>query len=411
MKIFDFKRGKVFLEDKIDSIDKIHQVVSDILDNFTYDLPADKGALILIKPNLNNDLNALTGNSTDLRLIVALVKNLKQRGYKNIVIGDGPNIGINFAGLDVFSRLRIKKLCQLFKISFMDFNKSAAKEITLTRNKKAKVTKILFDCDYLINLPKIKTHIETIMTLASKNLMGCLVGMEKRKMHSNLIPNIVRINEIIKPNLHIVDGLVAMEGDGPAAGTPVSMNIIVAGKSNFLVDAFCAQISGFNPMEIPYLRIAQKKGLLDIEDVAKIETIPVVKVLKKPHYYLLAKIFLHNFFVYPRYWPIFDWLVRKKWVGDLIFKSHIRQDIYNNKEVEISGLERKNQCIDCRLCEKYCPLGYKINQADFDFSQKDCLNCLYCYLICPQDNIKVDGKLGYLKDHIQRFGKYFKMLK
>jgi len=411
MKIFDFKKEKIFLENNIRSIDGIYQAINFILENFAQDLPKNKDALIVLKPNLNNDLNALTGNSTDLRLIVALVKNLKQRGYRNIIIGDGPNVGINFSGLDVFLRLRIKKLSELLRISFVDFNKAESKIITLTKNKKAKVAKILFDCDYLINLPKIKTHIEAAMTLASKNLIGCLTGMEKRKMHSNLISNIVRINEVIKPNLHIVDGLIAMEGDGPATGTPVAMNLIVAGKSSFLVDAFCAQISGFNPMEISYLKIAREKGFLTGQEFAKLKKVPMIKTLKKPNHYLLAKIFLHNFFVYIRYWPIFDWLVKRKWVGDLIFKLHIRQDIYKDKESEIKKLAKKNQCFDCHFCEKYCPMGLKINEDNFNFSQDRCLHCLYCYLVCPKDNIKIDGRLGYLSEHVQRFGKFFKKLK
>ena len=65
-----------------------------------YKLPKNKKALIFLKPNFNNDLNSLAGNSTDLRIIVAVIKALKKRKYSNIVIGEGPNCGINHMKID-----------------------------------------------------------------------------------------------------------------------------------------------------------------------------------------------------------------------------------------------------------------------------------------------------------------------
>ena len=80
---------------------RLRQAVAEVLDTSSAALPARSGASFLLKPNLNNDLCALTGNSTDLRLLAAAIEALQRRGYTNIVVGDGPNIGAYRKGIDV----------------------------------------------------------------------------------------------------------------------------------------------------------------------------------------------------------------------------------------------------------------------------------------------------------------------
>src|SRR5436190_11950044 len=79
-----------------------------VLDAFA--LPEDRQARIVLKPNLNNDLTALSGNSTDLRVLASLCEAFVERGYRDLTIADGSNVGVARRGIDVFRRLRIDRL-------------------------------------------------------------------------------------------------------------------------------------------------------------------------------------------------------------------------------------------------------------------------------------------------------------
>jgi len=108
-------------QENCNSTIQIEETIEKIIQ--TQNLPKSKNAMILLKPNLNNDLIALTGNSTDLRIIVALIKALKKRKYTNIVIADGPNCGIDHYGIDVFSRLKLDEIARIFKVKLTNLNK------------------------------------------------------------------------------------------------------------------------------------------------------------------------------------------------------------------------------------------------------------------------------------------------
>jgi uncharacterized protein (DUF362 family) len=92
-------------------------------------LPADKGARILIKPNLNSNMNALTGNTTDLRILSALLSYLKTSGYSNITIGEGTNSGFYRNRIGVISRLGIDRLARYYGIRVTDLNYAESKDI------------------------------------------------------------------------------------------------------------------------------------------------------------------------------------------------------------------------------------------------------------------------------------------
>ena len=366
-----------------ETIDKIIQIQN---------LPKSKNALILLKPNLNNDLIGLTGNSTDLRIIVALIKALKKRKYTNIVIADGPNCGIDHYGIDVFSRLKLDEIAKIFKTKLINLNKAESKTVKLN-NKNIKVAKICLDADFFINLPKIKTHTEAILSISSKNLVGCFTGLEKRKIHTNLHKNIVKINEIIKPNLHIIDGLYTMEGNGPSDGITKKLNLIISGKNPFLLDAYCAKLLNFKLNKVKYLQYAYKNDYLTKENINYLNNIKPITNFKKPYQTLFSKILLRNFFIMPRYWKIFDPFFNKGIIPNTLIKLKIRQDVYIDEEpnAKLTGTFNGLQHI--------CPLKLKTPE------DKKCINCFYCYFKNP-NKIKAEGELGFLKFQLKKFGGY-----
>src|SRR5208283_2816358 len=120
----------------------------------------------------------------------------------------------------------------------------------------------------IISAAKMKTHIATKVTLGMKNMFGLLPDKLKFKFHAQGISKVVvDINTVIKPALTVIDGFVAMEGHGPTDGTPVKMDLIIAGKDVVATDATAARIMGFDPKEISHIRTAAQKGLGNIDHI------------------------------------------------------------------------------------------------------------------------------------------------
>jgi uncharacterized protein (DUF362 family) len=120
----------------------------------------------------------------------------------------------------------------------------------------------------IISAAKLKTHMSTKVTLGMKNMFGLLPDKFKGKYHAKGISKVVvDINTVLKPALTVIDGFVGMEGKGPTDGTPVKMDLIIAGKDVVATDATAARVMGFEPMEISHIRTAARKGLGNIDNI------------------------------------------------------------------------------------------------------------------------------------------------
>ena len=120
----------------------------------------------------------------------------------------------------------------------------------------------------IISAAKLKTHMSTKVTLGMKNMFGLLPDKFKGKYHAKGISKVVvDINTVLKPVLTVIDGFVAMEGKGPTDGTPVKMDLIIAGKDVVATDAIAARTMGMDPMEISHIRKAYQKGLGNIDNI------------------------------------------------------------------------------------------------------------------------------------------------
>jgi uncharacterized protein (DUF362 family) len=120
----------------------------------------------------------------------------------------------------------------------------------------------------IISAAKLKTHYSTKVTLGMKNMFGLMPDKFKMKYHAKGISSVVLdINTVIKPALTVIDGFVGMEGRGPTDGTPIKMDLIIAGKDVVATDATAARVMGFDPKEISHIRRAGEKGLGNIDNI------------------------------------------------------------------------------------------------------------------------------------------------
>ena len=104
--------------------------------------------------------------------------------------------------------------------------------------------------------------------MGMKNMFGLLPDKFKSKYHLIGINKVIaEINTVLKPTLTVIDGFVAMEGSGPVGGTPVQMDLIIAGSDPVATDATACRIMGFDPHEIKHVYKAYEKGLGNIDDI------------------------------------------------------------------------------------------------------------------------------------------------
>jgi uncharacterized protein (DUF362 family) len=221
-----------------------------------------RGDLILLKPNFCNDMPYATGATTDLRILRYVIEILGENGYHNIVIGEGSSAGFAQMGIDVLDRLGVRRFCTHFGVKLVDFNFTETVSRTLDTGITVKIPKIVFEAEYIINIPVLKTHIVTGITGGLKNIgVGCVAGTDKAKVHYNLHKNIVSVFSIVNPDLTIIDALIGMEGNAPSLGNPRKLNLLISSEDTVAADAIASYIIGVDVKTIDYINLAYKKGL------------------------------------------------------------------------------------------------------------------------------------------------------
>lgn len=397
------------------SLDGIQEATDSIFDNVGKQLPADTSARIFIKPNLNSNFNALTGNTTDLRLIAASIISLKSLGYSNITLGDGTSSGFYREGISVIERLGVDRLAKYYGVRIVDLNHDDMVEIDFEDGVKTGVARSIIEADFLINMPKLKMHYEADMSVCLKNLVGCCVGRDnKKKVHYSLIRNIINLNRQIRPHLHIVDGIIAMEGTGPSRGTPVSLGLVFAGEDPYFIDMICAEIVGLGYKGVRTLQLAEELGDITDDHIESLEALHISEYYRKfklPEVSLLTTL-VTNPKIQPylskiRYAPGVKQICSMKLVKKLIYLTGIGHEYVNKAERSDTFIQVDDQkchngetCSGEKTCLAYCPRG--IDRLDC-IGDDECIQCMYCFSVCPERAIEVEGDLGYFADHIKNY--------
>jgi uncharacterized protein (DUF362 family)/ferredoxin len=405
---------------KANTFKEVKNGIKDLLLRKYIDIfPSGRNAHILIKPNLNSNMNALTGNTTDLRLLAAVVEFLKERGYRNIIIGEGTNSGFYRNKISVIERLGIDKLAQFYGIFVKDLNYSDPVEIEFESGVKASVAKECMEADLFINMPKLKTHFEAGMSVCLKNLMGCLVGQEnKKKTHQSLAANIIHINQNIKPHLHIVDAMISMEGLGPTRGIPIRTDMILVGEDPYMIDLMCARVASIDYRKVSPLLEAEKRGIINRRYHRFVNHFQLGDIFhfKPPKPGYLAG-FIHHpkrqkYFLAIRNTLLFDYICSTRAGGRLLYLTGLRQDVFIEEEMECEYLSlNEEKCSRCGKCADYCPIELPLPDAlphgrdpkRMDGSMSHCILCMYCFCICPEYAIEYHGELGFMKEQLKQY--------
>lgn len=207
--------------------------------------------------------------TTNPAVVKAIVKEVLKYGGVPMV-GDSP--GVEAEELEeIYRQTGISKAAEEVGAMFLKFEEEIEKQSTNKNNllKDIPVAKPVFDADLVISVPKLKTHDVTLLTGAVKNMFGIIVGKVKHEIHKKALmkglfgETLIDIFNIRKPALAIMDGIVAMEGNGPGKGIPRKVGVILASKDCFALDIIASRIIGVNPLEVMTNKAVIKQGLLE----------------------------------------------------------------------------------------------------------------------------------------------------
>ena len=220
---------------------------------------------VLIKPNLND-----TDLVTNIDLTDALITLLKQHGVSRIAMGEA-TFGTAQMTDALFRKSGYGELAKRHGIPLYNFNRSRAVAVPVTDpliTGTLHIAREALEADVIINLPVMKVHYATKVTLAMKNLKGLLVGDEKPRFHDiGLNEAIADLNRTVKPALNIIDATTCMERMGPKGGDLVRLDLLLAGNSAACIDSAGARIMGYDPQEIKHLSLFAESQGIDLNAV------------------------------------------------------------------------------------------------------------------------------------------------
>jgi uncharacterized protein (DUF362 family) len=245
-----------------------HEPVFKALDLVDYETALSGWDTVLIKVNFITVKTWGTGATTDPMVVEAIIERLKNLHVKiHVVESDATMTSADKA----FEATGMKGMCRRKGVECLNLrhvkdrvkidvpSAEALNSITVPR---------IVAESAIVSAAKLKTHMSTGVTLGMKNMFGLLPDKFKGKYHLKGISKVlVDINTVLKPALTVIDGFVGMEGNGPSDGTPVQMDLIIAGPDPVATDATACRVMGFDPHEISHIRKAYGKGLGNIDDV------------------------------------------------------------------------------------------------------------------------------------------------
>ena len=262
-----------------------HKPVFRALDLIDFSASLTSWDRVLIKVNFITTKTWNTGATTDPIVVEAIIQKLKNLHVEVFVVESDATMT---NATKAFKVTGMAEMCERNNVEWVNLRHLKEKvDIPIQGGqvlKKITVPRLVKE-SAVISAAKLKTHNATQVTLGMKNMFGLLPDKLKFKYHARGISKvIVDINTVLRSAFTVIDGFVAMEGNGPTNGTPVQMDTIIAGVDPVATDATASRVMGFDPHSISHIRRAYDKSLGEID---RVEIVgdgidAVMKPFKKP---------------------------------------------------------------------------------------------------------------------------------
>lgn len=330
-----------------------------------------KGKKVLVKPNILFDSPVNKARTTHPMLLEVVIEWLTAVGAV-CLFGDSP--GLHTPGFEA-RRCGIREAGERAGGVWVDFND---RKTTLDNRRGAgiiksfKVAAVVTEVDYIINLPKVKTHQLMAFTCAMKNLFGVIPGLNKSRMHMTLRqPDqfalmLDDLNRLLPPQLIIADGITAMQGRGPANGDPYHLWLLFASFNPFALDWVVSQVIGYPPRKLAAL-VAASRDSYWLKSVDDIELVGAeIDELRVGDFQLIK-----------------DFYSRTS-LSKMLLPSFLRRFL---RRTVVRPYIDPGHCLRCNKCREICPAkaisvsndGHNAMIIDY----KRCIGCFCCDEICP----------------------------
>jgi uncharacterized protein (DUF362 family) len=352
------------------------QVIYDIIEDIynVTDGPDPKGKKILLKPNILMDADPAKCITTHPAVVEAMVRFLQTKGAA-VIIGDSPSIHLHSFTPD---KCGIKDVCERTGARWVEFRLNPVEK--KLNHSRIKVTSAVDEVDLIISMPKFKNHELVYFSGAIKNTLGLVPGFIKGKQHA-LHQNrnsfgefLVDLNEAVLPHYFFMDGVMGMEGPGPANGMPKKVGLLLGSTNPLVLDMFASKVAGYEPMLIPTSKTAffRKRWMSSEDDFVydgpDIEDIRVPDFTKIP---VSSNSNISIQFVMRRIKPL------RKFERRPVF-------IHNN-------------CTGCLKCVKICPVNAisanKVKVNYIDLTDSKCIRCFCCSEVCTDNAVQIRRKV------------------
>lgn len=340
---------------------------------------------VLIKPNLLSARSPEKRITTDPALVMAVVEIVKEAGGRPVIADSPP-------GIEPFRLIckitGMEEIAQRTKVPLVELRKPRKGNAEkCLRFSNLEVSAEALEADVIINLPKLKTHCQMLLSLGVKNMFGTVISREKAEWHyrtgldrDTFATLLLDIHNTLRPGLTILDGVWGMEGHGPSGGTPRNFGIVAASADALALDLSVSEMMGINPTDFPLYRVAKKYDLSQAR-VKNIEVVADPEIRNRLEGTNIPR--LDSLHVLPSFLRILG--------------PHLI-----SKPVHDSG-----KCIGCGECVKICraeAIELK-DQNRLEFNYDKCIRCFCCQEVCPVSAIGFKkGWLLKFRDLVNRKG-------
>jgi len=331
-----------------------------------------RNATVLLKPNVLSPKKPEFAVTTHPAIVDAVCKLLKEAKCR-IIIGESDGVGMTEQGFEVSG---IKGVADKYKARIVIFEKDLKVRVHNGKNRVVKeifLPKALMEADFIINLPKLKTHALTKYTGAIKNMFGTVPGATKSMYHKTAPTEekfseaLVDIYTFSKPNLVIMDAIVGMEGMGPGNGTPKKTGLVLASADGVALDSVASSLIGLNPEDIFHIKYAFQRG---ISDRAAVETFGEEGRISEQG--------LREYSVKYNKAPAVNKNLMA--LGQRLFAVFSPRPVLT-----------RNKCTGCMVCVKHCPVNAISFKKYPQIDRKKCIKCFCCAELCAYGAMNVEG--------------------
>jgi uncharacterized protein (DUF362 family)/ferredoxin len=369
-------------------------------------LELDSSDRILIKPNMSCGKPSGSGLVTNVDVVAAVVRLVRERiKSANVLVADLPICG--WDPEETYQAIGIREAVKRAGGTFVDLAKTEMVRVKLPEAStltKVTMTKLALEVDGIINVPVIKTHFMTGLTGAIKNLKGLTEQDQRTRMHVlGLHEPVVDLFEHLLPQVRycIVDGTVAADAvrpagpyQGPTAGDPVELGIILAGRDSLAVDATIARLMGFQPEKLSILKFAFERGLGELDDIEVVgdaaDTFKRLRGSRRGG--LMSK--LQGLWTSRVFNRLTHGLVRRWFGSEVVTRKTAKKELED--DAGEGTIEVTAACSGCGLCAKACKLRYiTMREGKPVINMDKCVRCWICVEACPEAALRIRGSEGF----------------